>query len=221
MQDDIWTVEVDRGQIDQVLLNLYVNAWQAMPGGGELYLETRNEILDNIFVKAHGVKASRFVKISVSDTGVGMDESTRERVFDPFFSTKEMGWGTGLGLASAYGIIKNHDGIIDVYSEVGKGSTFVIFLPASGEEVISKDVEASDSVINGQGRILLVDDEEMILDVATQLLKSLGYDVITATNCDEALKIYPQMADEIDLVLLDMIMPEKGGGGNLHDAQET
>jgi len=142
LQDDIWTVEVDRGQIDQVLLNLYVNAWQAMPGGGDLYLETRNEVLDDIFVKAYGVKPGKFVKISVSDTGVGIDESTRIRVFDPFFSTKEMGRGTGLGLASAYGIIKNHGGIIDVYSEIGKGSTFVIFLPASGAEVISKDVEA-------------------------------------------------------------------------------
>ena len=137
-EEGIWSVEVDKGQIGQVLLNLYVNAWQAMPGGGELYLETQNIILAEDQAKAHGLKSGKFVKISVTDTGLGMDETTQHRIFDPFFSTKEKSRGVGLGLASAYGIIKNHGGIITVHSEKGDGTTFHIHLPASGKEVKKK-----------------------------------------------------------------------------------
>jgi len=140
-EENIWSVEVDKGQIGQVLLNLFVNAWQAMPGGGELYLETQNITLAEDQAKAHGLKSGKFVKISVTDTGLGMDETTQHRIFDPFFSTKEKSRGVGLGLASVYGIIKNHGGIITVHSEKGDGTTFYIHLPASEKEVKEKKKE--------------------------------------------------------------------------------
>ena len=131
LQKDIWTVDVDRGQIEQVLLNFYVNAWQAMPAGGNLHLQTANEALDDSYIQAFSVIPGNYVKFSITDTGVGMDSNTQKRVFEPFFTTKEKGRGTGLGLASAYGIIKNHGGFINVYSEKGKGTSFTVYLPAS------------------------------------------------------------------------------------------
>ena len=145
-EEDLWSVEVDPGQIEQVLLNLYVNAWQAMLGGGDLHLETENVTLDENYIKPFSTEPGRYVKISVTDTGIGMDKATQERIFDPFFTTKEMGRGTGLGLASAYGIIKNHGGFINVYSEKGHGSAFNIFLPASEEEVIEEKKSAGDTL---------------------------------------------------------------------------
>jgi len=134
-QKDIWTVEVDQGQFEHVLLNLYANACQAMPGGGELRIETQNITLDENYTRPYQVISGRYVKTSVADTGVGMDEAIQQRIFDPFFTTKKMGRGTGLGLASVYGIIKNHGGIINVDSRNGEGSTFSIYLPASGKEL--------------------------------------------------------------------------------------
>ena len=134
-ETEIWAVEVDTGQIQQVLMNLYINAWQAMPGGGELFIETENVKLDRSFVRPYSIRPGKYVKLSLTDTGVGMDENTRQRIFDPFFTTKAMGMGSGLGLASAYGIITNHGGIIDVHSKKGKGTTFSIYLPASKKKV--------------------------------------------------------------------------------------
>jgi two-component system cell cycle sensor histidine kinase/response regulator CckA len=209
-QPDLWTVEVDRRQLDQVMLNLFVNAWQAMPSGGDIYLETRNVLLEENYVRSHGVRAGRYVKVSVTDTGTGMDETTKQRIFDPFFTTKEMGRGTGLGLASAYGIIRNHLGIITVYSQKGHGTTFNIYLPASGKEV-PMEGETSADIKRGSGTVLLVDDEEMILDVGRRLLEKLGYRVITASGGEEALKIVSESGSEIRLVILDMIMPGMSG----------
>jgi PAS domain S-box-containing protein len=208
---DLWPAEVDEGQIEQVLLNLYVNAWQAMPGGGELYLQTENVTLDEDFAKPFTVEAGKYVKISVTDTGVGMDDATRQRIFEPFFTTKEMGRGTGLGLASAYGIIKNHGGFINVYSEKGVGTTFNIYLPASEKEVI-EDKMLSDEVLKGTETILLVDDEEMVADAGGQLLEEIGYSVLIARSGKEAIEIYEKNRDQIGLVILDMIMPVMGGG---------
>jgi two-component system cell cycle sensor histidine kinase/response regulator CckA len=210
-QEDIWAVDVDQGQIEQVLLNLYVNAWQAMPGGGELYLETENVSLSKKFVRPFQVEPGRFVKLSVTDTGIGMDKKTQQRIFDPFFTTKETGRGTGLGLASVYGIITNHGGIIEVFSEIGRGTTFTMYLPASEKE-IEQEEKQPDTINTGTESILLVDDEEMILEVGEELLKALGYQVRTAGSGAEAVELFKEQKDSIDLVILDMIMPGMGGG---------
>jgi len=212
-QHDIWASEVDYAQIEQVLLNLYVNAWQAMPAGGEIYLETQNVTLDENYVKPFNMKPGRFVKIAITDTGVGMDEETQQRIFEPFFTTKEMGRGTGLGLASVYGIIKNHAGIINVYSEKGGGTTFTIYLPATENKPI-EGKEVPEEIQKGTETILLVDDEEMILTVGQKLLQSLGYTVITARSGKEAIETLQTTlpSSPPDLVILDMIMPQMGGG---------
>jgi PAS domain S-box-containing protein len=219
-QKDVWTVEADQGQIDQVLMNLYVNAWQAMPGGGDLYLQTENVTLDEGYVKPFKIEPGKYVKISVTDTGVGMDEATRQRIFEPFFTTKEMGRGTGLGLASAYGIIKNHGGFINVYSEKGEGTTFNIYLPASESDVSGQKSGISKDVRHGDETVLLVDDEEMIIDVGGQLLEKMGYKVLIAKSGKEATEIYEKNKDKIDIVILDMIMPDMSGGNTFDRLKE-
>ena len=211
LSDDLWAVEVDRGQLDQVLLNLYVNAWQAMPEGGDLYLKTENTILDENYVKPYKVVPGKYVKVTVTDTGVGIEKEHLGRIFEPFFTTKEMGRGTGLGLASVYGVIKNHGGYINVYSEKKLGTTFSFYLPASDKEVVQereKPVQAA----KGTETILLIDDEAMILDVGKELLGELGYKVITASGGEEALRVFEENHDEIQLVIMDMIMPVMSGG---------
>jgi len=215
LMPDIYTVEVDRGQIEQALLNLYVNAWQAMPEGGDLYLKTENVILDANFenIQPYRVETGKYAKITVADTGSGFDDETKKRIFEPFFTTKEMGRGTGLGLASVYGIIKGHGGYINVHSQKDQGSAFAIYLPASGKEVRQeKAAPVIKTVAKGTGTILLIDDEEMIIKVGEELLQELGYKVIAARSGDEAIKLYKKNADKIDLVVMDMIMPGMGGG---------
>lgn len=208
---DIWTVEVDQPQIEQVLLNLYVNAWQAMSGTGDLYLQTENIILNDNDVKPYGLNSGRYVKISVTDTGVGIDENIQHRIFDPFFTTKEVSRGTGLGLASVYGIIKNHSGMINANSKKGEGATFNIFLPAS-EKKIFKEKMIQKEILMGSETVLLVDDEDMILDVGRDLLEKLGYEVLTVKSGIEAIEIYRTNQKKIDIVILDMVMPKMGGG---------
>jgi len=192
-------------------LNLYVNAWQAMPDGGDLYTQTENVTLDKDYGKFYEITPGRYVKISVIDTGTGMDDATREKIFEPFFTTQEMGTGTGLGLASVYGIVKNHGGFINVYSEKGEGTTFNIYLPASEKEVI-EDKMPSREFAKGEGTILLVDDEEMITDVGEQLLEKLGYRALVAGSGKEAIDVYEKNKADIDMVILDMIMPVMSGG---------
>jgi two-component system, cell cycle sensor histidine kinase and response regulator CckA len=210
-QKNVWTVMIDHGQIEQVLLNLYVNAWQAMPAGGDLYLQTANVTQDEDSVRGIALKPGNYVRISVTDSGGGMNEETRLRVFDPFFTTKKMGRGTGLGLASAYGIIKNHGGAITVYSQVDKGTTFNIYLPASNMKVVPEKKQFQ-ATLTGSGTVLLVDDEQMILDVGREMLEKLGYYVLTADGGNAALEVYQQNRKRIDAVILDMIMPDMGGG---------
>ncbi len=218
-EKDVWTVEADQGQIEHALLNLYVNAWQAMPGSGELYLKTENVTIDVNYIAPYHVKPGRYVKISVADTGMGMDSATQQRIFDPFFTTKEMRRGTGLGLASVYGIIKNHGGIINVSSKKGEGATFNIYLPASEKEVIEEKNPPAEISKWSEG-VLLVDDEDMIIDVGSQLLKKMGYKVLSAKSGKEAIQLYKENKDKIDIVILDMIMPDMGGGATYDRLKE-
>ena len=209
--EDLWAVDVDQGQMRQALLNLFVNAGQAMPGEGDLYVQTEN-------VRIHGkdglfgdMPPGSYVKVSITDTGVGMSDAVREKIFEPFFTTQQVGQGTGLGLSSAYGIVKNHSGFIHVFSEEGRGTTFTLHLPASQQPLL-QEKKAVLGLVKGEETILLVDDEEMITDVGVQLLEKLGYEVLTAKGGEEALGLYRGRQDDIALVILDMIMPGMGGG---------
>jgi len=208
--EDLWAVEVDRGQMEQVMLNLFVNSWQAMPGGGDLYLSVENAQLTDDEVSPYGIGPGRFVKVTVTDTGIGMDEAIKARIFEPFFSTKERGRGTGLGLASVYGIIKNHGGFVLVESEKDIGTSFMVYLPAS-QKVIEREKQASEKIHTGRETILVIDDEEMIVEVGAGMLESLGYRVLTANGGRQGLQIFDQNRETIDLVILDMIMPDFGG----------
>ena len=208
---DLFPIEVDQEQIEQVLMNLFVNAGDAMTRGGDLFLKTTNVRGEEIVSKPYDLKPGDYVLLSITDTGIGMDSKTLERVFEPFFTTKELGRGTGLGLASVYGIIKGHNGHIDVESKKGNGTTFKIYLPASGRKV-QKTVKTADSLIEGTKTILLVDDEEMVLNVGRRFLKVTGYRVLTARDGREAIEVYEKYKDSIDLVLLDIVMPNMKGG---------
>ncbi len=210
LQTDLSIVEIDRNQMEQVFLNLFINAWHAMPTGGEINIKSENAVLDKDYVSAFSVSPGDYVKISINDTGIGMDEATKEKIFDPFFTTKEMGRGTGLGLASVYGIIKNHSGIIKVSSQKGDGTTFNIYLPSSKKGVL-KTREISKDILPGTETILLVDDEPMIVNVGKALLERLGYEVIVAESGTEAIELYEKENSKIDIVILDMIMPVMGG----------
>jgi len=211
LSEDLFAIEADQGQIEQVLLNLYVNAADAMPIGGDLTLKTVNATHEDMKKKPYDPKPGNYVLLTVTDTGIGMEEKIQKRIFDPFFTTKEMGRGTGLGLASVYGIIKGHGGYIDVQSEKGRGTTFSIYLPASNQKAY-KEIEKDIQITGGTGTILLVDDEEMVLDVSAKMLKNLGYTVFTARSGNEAIETYEKNKDHIDMIILDMVMPQMGGG---------
>lgn len=215
-QKNLWPVEADQNQMKQVLLNLYVNAWQAMPEGGEIFLETENVILEPKGNRSLPLRPGRYVRIRVKDTGAGMEKAVQSRIFDPFFSTKEVGKGTGLGLASAYGIIKNHGGSIEVESEIGKGTTFIIHLPIAPSEDLPtaphQQGESPRPMPTGKGTILLVDDEDILLETGAEMLKALGYKVLQAKTGQSALAAYRQKSAGIRGVILDMIMPDMGGG---------
>jgi two-component system, cell cycle sensor histidine kinase and response regulator CckA len=211
LAEDLWEIEADQGQMEQVLLNLFVNAGQAMPGGGNLYLQTENVHLDESYAEPHGIPAGPYVKISVTDTGVGMDPETKARIFEPFFTTKEMGRGTGLGLATAYGIITGHGGIITVYSEKGYGTTFNLYLPASPKTIFPTNQKAPE-ILTREETLLLVDDEKMITEVTGTMLTRLGYQLLIAHSGEEAVEIYRDNASRIHLVIMDLVMPGIGGG---------
>ncbi|MCJ7539756.1 MAG: response regulator, partial [Desulfobacterales bacterium] len=210
LAEDLFSVKADGSQIEQVFINLFINAADAMPGGGDLFLQTANVTHKEMKGKPYTPKPGKYVMIKVKDNGTGMDQKTIERIFQPFFTTKEMGLGSGLGLASAYGIVKGHGGYIDVESEKGHGSVFSIYILAS-EALIQKDPIVSERIEEGDETILLVDDEEMIIDVGVQLLEKLGYTVLEAGGGKEAIQIYQENRDNIDMIILDMIMPDIGG----------
>ncbi len=214
-EKDVWQVEVDRGQLEQVFLNLFVNAWQALPGGGELQLQTENVTLDDSDVRPYNLKPGRFVRISVGDNGIGMDETTQQRIFEPFFTTMGTGRARGLGLAAAYGIVKNHGGIITVSSKKGEGTVFHILLPASDGKIL-KD-KGSLMGLESKGIILLVDGSTPIADVGSQMLQQLGYEVLMTESDEEAIRVYRENTHKIDMVLLDVVTPELSDGKELYD----
>jgi PAS domain S-box-containing protein len=210
--EDLAAIEADEGQIEQVLLNLLVNAGHAMPDGGEIRLITRNITYDDIVSNLYQPKPGHYVMLSVTDTGTGIDKEVLPHIFEPFFTTKEAGQGTGLGLASVYGIVKGHNGYIDVDSEKGRGTTFFIYLPASDQTLQQNTDIDEKKVVAGKGTILFVDDEDMVLDVAAKMLEVAGYNVLTANNGKTAIEIYKANQARIDLVILDVIMPVMNGG---------
>ena len=208
--DDRGIIDADRGQIEQVLMNLLKNAAEAMPSGGDLFLET--DIISSLEIADKGFKAGtgEYVRIVIRDTGIGMDDGTIEHIFEPFFTTKGLTRGAGMGLATAYGIIRSHGGHIDVQSSKGEGTTFSIYLPASAKGT-GKDTPGEQEIIYGHETILLVDDEKVILDTSERLLRYLGYTVIKAQGGREAIEIFSSDSGHIDLVILDLVMPEVGG----------
>ncbi len=208
---DIQMVAADRGQIEQVMINLYLNGWQAMAEKGDLYLSTRNVAIDDHFVKPFKVSPGDYVRVSVTDTGRGIDPAIAHRIFDPFFTTKEFGCGSGLGLASVFGIVKNHGGLVDFDSQAGHGTTFNVYLPVS-RDAGKEPAESPVGILEGPETILLVDDEPYILDVGVKMLGKMGYTVIKATCGEEAVQVFKSARRQIDLVILDMIMPDIGGG---------
>ncbi|MBU0991653.1 MAG: response regulator [Proteobacteria bacterium] len=210
-QKGLWPAEVDEGQISQVILNLYVNAWQAMPNGGELYVKSENVSLMRIEAEELGLNGGNYVRITVRDTGIGMDENTRQRIFEPFFTTKKKVSGTGLGLSSAYGIIKSHGGCISVLSTKGKGSIFYIYLPSTEKRVVYEIRPPARPVI-GKGTVLIIDDEENIINVTREMLESMGYTVMTAKSGNEGIDVFRRNSERIDVLILDMIMPGMSGG---------
>jgi PAS domain S-box-containing protein len=211
LEQDLLGIQADQGQIEQVLLNLCVNAADAMPGGGDLFLETKNISPHDVFDKPFEPVLGRYVLLSIHDTGAGMDKKTMEHIFEPFFTTKDLGKGTGLGLASVYGIIKGHGGYIHVDSALDQGTTFYIYLPAINADV-SREKGLQDELHVGKGLILLVDDEDVVLEVGAEMLKKLGYEVALARGGQQALEVYRGDQDQIDMVIIDMIMPGMGGG---------
>ena len=202
----------DPGQMQQVLLNLAVNARDAMPEGGKLAFETDALTVGEASHQVHAdLTPGPYLVLSVRDTGVGIPEAHRGRLFEPFFTTKGPAHGTGMGLPMVYGIVRNHGGAVDVHSEVGVGTTFKVYLPLALDVAVATLPADTDSLIRGTGRVLVVDDEEVVRNVATAMLRHLGYQVVTARDGREAVHYYQQHGHEIDLVILDMIMPELDG----------
>jgi CheY-like chemotaxis protein len=206
-------VRADPGQIEQVIMNLVVNARDAMPRGGHLTIETRNVELDPSYTKQHAmVHAGRYVLLAISDTGTGMDEATKARLFEPFFTTKEVGKGTGLGLATVYGIVKQSSGTIEVYSELGRGTTFKVYLPyLKNPDSSSKSFPDLRHLPTGTETVLLVEDEEPVRSLARIALQSNGYTVLEAPGADEALYLCGRHPGPIHLLLTDVVMPRMGG----------
>jgi PAS domain S-box-containing protein len=207
------TVMVDRGQIEQVLMNLATNAKDAMPGGGSFFLTTGALRIDGDYVKRHGYgEPGKYALLTVTDTGSGMDDETRERIFEPFFTTKDIGMGTGLGLSLVYGIIKQHDGFINVYSETLQGTTFKIYLPLINIEAIPDDgISVSAYPEGGSETLLVAEDDPVLRRMTADILGKFGYKIITAEDGEDALGKFMENKEEIRLLVLDVIMPKKNG----------
>ncbi len=215
---DVLVVESDAGQLEQVLMNLAMNARDAMPGGGKLSIST--DIFDAADDRGE-LKRGPYALISVSDTGTGIDQEIQKHIFEPFFTTKEVGRGTGLGLAMAYGIVKNHKGIIRVYSEPGTGTTFKIYLPLSSKQPATPRAESEVLLTRGTETILLVEDSQNVRTVTGDMLREFGYKVLEAVDGEDALRVFRENANKVQLVLCDLIMPKKSGKETLEEIRKT
>ncbi len=209
----LWAVKIDPAQVDQILANLLVNARDAIADKGKVTIETENVVLDEAYCAGHrGFVPGRFIMLAVSDDGCGMDRDILAHLFEPFFTTKGVGQGTGLGLATVYGIVKQNNGFINVYSETGKGTTFKIYLPCYATETVPVPVEGpAQTAKGGTETILLVEDEPWILDLSKALLEDLGYTVLTASTPGEAIHLAEEHAGRIHLLITDVVMPEMNG----------
>jgi CheY-like chemotaxis protein len=222
---EILPIEADAGMIEQIIMNLAVNSRDAMPKGGQLLITTTTLEADEAYVQHHPeARSGPFVCLTVTDTGCGMDAQTQSRIFEPFFTTKEVGKGTGLGLATVYGIAKQHQGWIDLKSVAGVGTTFQIFLPRSPKALDRTGEKPAVPPIVGPGRketILLVEDEPMLRELARMILKDFDYLVLEAGTGKEALKVWDEHQGEVDLLLTDMVMPDGMNGRELADQLKT
>ena len=209
---NLWDTKIDKGQINQIVVNLGVNARDAMQNGGKLTIETANVIIDEAYCQDHaGFVPGRFVMLVVSDNGTGMDKEILSHIFEPFFTTKDEGKGTGLGLSTVYGIIKQHNGFINVYSELGHGTTFKLYFPRCEEQDKKTEifVEAPKSLISGT--ILLAEDDDMVRDLTRTILEMIGYTVLLAETPNKALALCDKSEIDIDLLLTDVVMPQMSG----------
>jgi PAS domain S-box-containing protein len=211
--EDLWTIRADPGRMEQLVINLCVNARDAMPDGGRIRIETRNELLTPAFVAENPwAREGRYVRLVVSDTGSGIPEEVLDHIFEPFFTTKDVGQGTGLGLATVYGIVEQHHGMIDVRSEPGEGATFRVYLPAGSREVVAPGPGDRETVVEG-GRetILLAEDDPGVRTLMTHILEEEGYTVLVTENGEDAVREFAERSHEIDLALLDVVMPKMSG----------
>jgi PAS domain S-box-containing protein len=211
-QPELGKVKADPGQVEQVIMNLVLNARDAMPRGGKITIETGHTYLDETYANRHeSIKPGHYVVLAVSDTGVGMDAETQKQIFDPFFTTKEVGKGTGLGLSMVYGIVKQSGGNIWVYSEVGNGTTFKIYLPRVDRVEEPERPGLPIAIPQGTETVLLVEDEEMVRNLSQEILEDSGYRVVVATNGKEGLRVCQEFSEHIDLIITDVVMPEMNG----------
>ncbi|MDD2463836.1 MAG: PAS domain S-box protein [Desulfobulbus sp.] len=209
----LWPVNMDPSQVDQLLANLCINARDAIEGTGKLTIETENAVFDAYYCAKHlECVPGEYVLLAVSDNGCGMDRATRDKIFEPFFTTKRMGEGTGLGLATVYGIVRQNNGFIHVYSEPGQGSTFKIYLPRYGGELQTESENPQADILPVSGiTVLLVEDEQALLELNERILLGLGYSVLAATTPDEAILLASRHPDQIDILLTDVVMPGMNG----------
>ncbi len=212
LAEDLWIVWADPGQIEQVLMNLCLNSRDAMPNGGRLLIETKNAEIGQDYQSLHPYAVpGRYVLLRVFDTGAGMDAATLEHIFEPFFTTKEMGRGTGLGLATVYGIVKQHKGLIDVDSKPGQGTAFRVYLPLGEGPPEVQEKRRKDALRGGSEGILIAEDNEGLREAAKEILESLGYRVILAKDGADAVRVFEENHPSIDLVFLDVVMPNLNG----------
>ncbi len=209
---DLHATLADPVQIDQVLMNLCLNARDAMPNGGRLIVETQNVAIDEEYGRLHPeAKPGPYIVLAVSDTGTGMDAATIEHIFEPFFTTKEAGKGTGLGLATVFGIVKQHNGFINVYSEPGRGTTFRVYLRSASGTAEQLNRGTQELPQRGNETLLLAEDNDGLRELAQETLGALGYQLILASNGIEAVELYFSNADKVDVVVLDVVMPGMSG----------